>query len=138
MSKSDKSVALIMDIYEASIVLLFEKAANYEIKDYDDFITRIEMEAMDAQDMIRTHCPDQSTALIDYLTYTKYANESREKCSLQVYAQNWLEVYYTLDSIKDKPFFVNDKNQISDEYGNPLSLDGEHRVFEIIKGGKSD
>lgn len=25
-----------------------------------------------------------------------------------------------------------------DEYGNPLSEDGEHRVFEVIPGGKTD
>ncbi len=28
--------------------------------------------------------------------------------------------------------FVNDKGQTCDEYGNPLSADGEHRVFDII------
>lgn len=28
--------------------------------------------------------------------------------------------------------FVNDKGQTCDEYGNPLSTDGENRVFDII------
>lgn len=38
----------------------------------------------------------------------------------------------------NKLVYTNDKGQISDGYGNPLNTDGEHRAFEVIKGGKSE
>lgn len=38
--------------------------------------------------------------------------------------------------MNENKYFVNDKGKISDEYGNRLSSDLEHRVFEVIPGGK--
>lgn len=34
--------------------------------------------------------------------------------------------------------WVNEDGHICDEEGNRLSEDREHRVFEVIKGGKHD
>lgn len=32
--------------------------------------------------------------------------------------------------------FIDEDGNVCDEYGNRLSEDGEHRVFEVVKGGK--
>ena len=39
-------------------------------------------------------------------------------------------------AMSGEEYFVNDDNKICDEYGNRLSSDLEHRVFEVIPGGK--
>lgn len=39
-------------------------------------------------------------------------------------------------ALSEKEYFVNDDGHPCDEYGNRLSSDLEHRVFEVIPGGK--
>lgn len=38
--------------------------------------------------------------------------------------------------LENQEYFVNDDGKVSDENGNRLSSDLEHRVFEVIPGGK--
>lgn len=61
------------------------------------------------------------------------------------YGQNVIQVARELLEMFDFAFedtnklvFVNEDGQVSDEYGNPLNEDGEHSVFETIKGGAED
>ena len=39
-------------------------------------------------------------------------------------------------SLSEKEYFVNEDGKPCDEYGNRLSSDLDHRVFEVIPGGK--
>lgn len=38
----------------------------------------------------------------------------------------------------NKTVYQNEDGQICDEYGVPLNEDGEHSLFETIKGGADD
>ena len=42
------------------------------------------------------------------------------------------------DDMLNAKHWVNEDGHICDEEGNRLSEDREHRVFEVIKGGKHD
>ena len=42
------------------------------------------------------------------------------------------------DELAKRLVYKNEKGQICDENGILLSKDLEHRVFEVIKGGKQD
>lgn len=42
------------------------------------------------------------------------------------------------DELANRLVYKNEKGQICDENGILLSKDLEHRVFEVIKGGKQD
>lgn len=53
-------------------------------------------------------------------------------------ARMHLEISDIIDKAMTKTVYKNDDGQICDEYGVPLSNDGEHRVFETIKGGGKD
>lgn len=55
-------------------------------------------------------------------------------CSLQEHAKLILEMYPIAEKIMHQ--WVNKDGKACDEYGRPLSYDGEHSVFEIIRGGK--
>lgn len=51
------------------------------------------------------------------------------------------ECLFTLKAVDDMlnaKHWVNEDGHICDEEGNRLSEDREHRVFEVIKGGKHD
>lgn len=50
--------------------------------------------------------------------------------NIQDFAEKMVMMFKASGSVR---FWTNAKGQICDEYGNPLSEDGEHRVFEIIK-----
>lgn len=53
--------------------------------------------------------------------------------NIQDFAEEIVMMFKAAGSVR---FWTNAKGQICDEYGNPLSEDGEHRVFEIIKTGR--
>lgn len=50
--------------------------------------------------------------------------------NIQDFAEEIVMMFKASGSVR---FWTNSKGHICDEYGNPLSEDGEHRVFEIIK-----
>jgi len=39
-------------------------------------------------------------------------------------------------ALNEQEYFVNENGKVCDEYGNRLSSDLDHRVFEVIPGGK--
>lgn len=53
-------------------------------------------------------------------------------------ARRHLEIFDICDKAMSKPVYVNEDGKISDEYGVPLNKDGEHSLFETIKGGATD
>lgn len=52
--------------------------------------------------------------------------------------KDWFSYMDAAEKATNKLVYTNDKGQISDEYGVPLNTDGEHRAFEVIKGGKAE
>lgn len=51
-------------------------------------------------------------------------------------AQEYLQILGMTEKIFDQKLWVNEDGHPCDENGNRLSADGEHLVFDIIKGGK--
>lgn len=64
-------------------------------------------------------------------------DEENDK-KLIIAVKDWLEMFSIVDKAINKRVYQNEKGQICDEYGVPLTLDGKHRVFEVIQGQKSD
>lgn len=64
-------------------------------------------------------------------------DEENDK-NLIIAVKDWLEMFSIVDKALNKRVYQNEKGQFCDEYGVPLTLDGEHRVFEVIQGQKSD
>lgn len=53
-------------------------------------------------------------------------------------ARQHLEIFDLCDKVMNKTVYTNEDGQICDEYGVPLNKDGEHSLFETIKGGAVD
>ena len=51
-------------------------------------------------------------------------------------AQEYLKILGMCEEMFNQKLWVNEDGHICDEEGNRLSDDREHRVFEVIKGGK--
>lgn len=122
---------------ENSIVELFEQAADYQIKTYDEMEDKLKAIQSRYEDEMADY--DDNACSEDM---TEFHIESMEKCkdsdSLQVYARRWLDVLDCVSRVT-RPHWENDKGEICDENGRPLShIDPDHSVFEVVKGGKQD
>ena len=56
--------------------------------------------------------------------------------NVSIEAQEYLLALGMCDKMFNQKIWVNEDGHICDEDGNRLSADGEHRVFDIIQGGK--
>ena len=65
----------------------------------------------------------------------KQAEEDGE--NVIVCARQHLEMFEICEKVMNRPVYVNEDGKISDENGVPLNKDGEHSLFEVIKGGGS-
>ena len=65
-----------------------------------------------------------------------FENAEKNGMNVVICAQNYLNILGICNKVMDQRFFVNEGNKICDEYGNRLSSDLDHRVFEVIPGGK--
>lgn len=65
----------------------------------------------------------------------KQAEEDGE--NVIVCARQHLELLEICEKVMNGPVYVNEDGKISDENGVPLNKDGEHSLFEVIKGGGS-
>ena len=70
------------------------------------------------------------------ITYYENAEERGEGVIEATYAI--LRMFGFIDNLTNRFVYKNEKGQICDENGILLSKDLEHRVFEVIKGGKQD
>ena len=70
------------------------------------------------------------------ITYYENAEERGEGVIEVTYAI--LRMFGFIDDLTNRLVYKNEKGQICDENGILLSKDLEHRVFEVIKGGKQD
>lgn len=120
--------------FEGRIQELFEQAADYQIKTYDEMKKKLESLQLQYEDEMSDYKDvgflDDKTDFIIEMMMKQEDNES-----LQVYARDWLDA---LNCVKQatRPHWENENGDICDEYGRPLASDGEHSIGEIIKGGK--
>ena len=75
--------------------------------------------------------PDLNPELIENF---RQAENTGKNVSIE--AQEYLLALGMCDKMFNQKIWVNEDGHICDEDGNRLSADGEHRVFDIIKGGK--
>jgi hypothetical protein len=75
--------------------------------------------------------PDLNPELIENF---RQAENTGKNVSIE--AQEYLLALGMCEKMFNQKIWVNEDGHICDEDGNRLSADGEHRVFDIIKGGK--
>lgn len=67
-----------------------------------------------------------------------FENAEKEGKNVILEAQECLSFLGIADDILTTEHYVDKDGKICDECGNRLSSDMEHRVFDVIKGGKQD
>lgn len=75
--------------------------------------------------------PDLNPELIENF---RQAENTGKNVSIE--AQEYLLAIGMCEKMFNQKIWVNEDGHICDEDGNRLSADGEHMVFDIIKGGK--
>lgn len=75
--------------------------------------------------------PDLNPELIENF---RQAENTGKNVSIE--AQEYLLALGMCEKMFNQKIWINEDGHICDEEGNRLSADGEHRVFDIIKGGK--
>ena len=75
--------------------------------------------------------PDLNPELIE-----KFRQAENTGKNVSIEAQEYLLALGMCEKMFNHKIWVNEDGHICDEDGNRLSADGEHLVFDIIKGGK--
>ena len=75
--------------------------------------------------------PDLNPELIE-----KFRQAENTGKNVSIEAQEYLLALCMCEKMFNQKIWVNEDGHICDEDGNRLSADGEHLVFDIIKGGK--
>lgn len=75
--------------------------------------------------------PDLNPELIENFMQAENTGKN-----VSIEAQEYLLSIGMCEEMFNQKIWVNEDGHICDEDGNRLSADGEHRVFEVIKGGK--
>lgn len=65
-----------------------------------------------------------------------FKRAEREGKNVIFEAQEYLKILGMCEEMFNQKMWVNEDGHMCDEDGNRLSADGEHRVFEVIKGRK--
>lgn len=65
-----------------------------------------------------------------------FKRAEREGKNVIFEAQEYLKILGMCEEMFNQKMWINEDDHMCDEDGNRLSADGEHRVFEVIKGGK--
>ena len=85
----------------------------------------------DEMDEYDDTAPDLNPELIE--NFRKAENTGK---NVSIEAQEYLLAIGMCEKMFNQKIWVNEDGHICDEDGNRLSADGEHRVFDIIQGGK--
>ena len=75
--------------------------------------------------------PDLNPELVE-----KFRQAENTGKNVSIEAQEYLLALGMCEKMFSQKIWVNEDGHICDEDGNRLSADGEHLVFDIIKGGK--
>lgn len=85
----------------------------------------------DEMDEYDITAPDLNPCLIE-----NFKRAERDGKNVIFEAQEYLKILGMCEEVFNQKIWVNEDGHICDEEGNRLSADGEHSVFEVIKGGK--
>ena len=114
--------------YDKELYELFCDVIQKRINTYKRLIEEIEILDMHFNDEMTEWGQPADNSVICMKGTAQRANYNDE--NIQDFAEEIVMMFKAAGSVR---FWTNSKGQICDEYGNPLSEDGEHRVFEIIK-----
>lgn len=117
--------------YNQELKELFNDVIHKEVNTYDRLIEEIQFLSDKYDDELREWGQYAGTNIICLKETAQKAHDNDE--NIQDFAMEMVTIFNAVENVR---FWTNDKGQRCDEYGNPLSEDGEHRVFDIIKTGE--
>lgn len=83
-------------------------------------------------DYVENFCDELDGGFIEH-----FENAEKKGKNVILVAQECLDLLgIATKALNEQEYFVNDDGKPCDEYGNRLSSDLEHSVFEVIPGGK--
>lgn len=81
---------------------------------------------------------DNFSGDLNPITIEIFKQAEKDGENVIICARRHLEIFDLCDKAMNKVVYTNKDGQICDEYGVPLNKDGEHSLFETIKGGAAD
>lgn len=126
-----KKITEIEKKYDKKLNELFRDVIQKEVNTYDRLIEEIEILYDQYNDELREWGQYAGNSIICLKETAQNAHDNDE--NIQNFA---MEMVTALNAAGNVRFWTNEKGQRCDEYGNLLSEDGEHRVFDIIKTGE--
>lgn len=114
--------------YNQELKELFNDVIHKEVNTYDRLIEEIQFLYDKYNDELREWGQYAGTNIICLKETAQKAHDNDE--NIQDFAMEMVTIFNAVENVR---FWTNDKGQRCDEYGNLLSEDGEHRVFDIIK-----
>lgn len=114
--------------YDQELYELFCDVIQKRVNTYKRLIEEIEILDMHFNDEMTELGQPAGNEVLCMKETAQRAHDNDE--NIQDFAEKIVMMFNAAGSVR---FWTNSKGQICDEYGNPLSEDGEHRVFEIIK-----
>lgn len=123
-----KKTTEIVKKYDKELYELFCDVIQKRVNTYKRLIEEIEILNIKFKDEMMEWGQYADNSVICMKETTQRAQDNDE--NIQDFAEEIVMMFKASGSVR---FWTNEKGQICDEYGNPLSEDGKHRVFEIIK-----
>lgn len=123
-----KKTTEIVKKYDQELYELFCDVIQKRINTYKRLIEEIEILDMHFNEEMMEWGQPADNSVICMKETAQRAHDNDE--NIQDFAEEMVMMLKAAGSVR---FWTNSKGQMCDEYGNPLSEDGEHRVFEIIK-----
>lgn len=117
--------------YDKKLNELFRDVIQKRVNTYNRLIEEIEILNIKFNDEMMEWGQYADNSIICLKETAQNAHDNDE--NIQDFA---MEMVTALNAAGNVRFWTNDKGQRCDEYGNLLSEDGEHRVFDIIKTGE--
>lgn len=123
-----KKVIEIKKKYDQELYELFCDVIQKRVNTYKRLIEEIEILDMHFNDEMMEWGQYADNSVICMKETAQRAHDNDE--NIQDFAEEMVMMVKAAGSVR---FWTNAKGQRCDEYGNLLSEDGEHRVFDIIK-----
>ena len=123
-----KKVIEIKKKYDQELYELFCDVIQKRVNTYKRLIEEIEILDMHFNDEMMEWGQPADNSVICMKETAQRAHDNDE--NIQDFAEEMVMMFKAAGSVR---FWTNAKGQRCDEYGNLLSEDGEHRVFDIIK-----
>ena len=123
-----KKTTEIVKKYDKELYELFCDVMQKRVNTYKRLIEEIEILDMHFNDEMTELGQPSDNSVICMKETAQRAHDNDE--NIQDFAEEIVMMFKAAGSVR---FWTNAKGQRCDEYGNLLSEDGEHRVFDIIK-----